>query len=58
MINGKQKIDLQNIMYDITPICKKTIICTYIYIYTHTHTHTDIKEDYKDSEMLTIVVSG
>ena len=36
MINGKQKIDVQNTMYDITPICKKTII----YIYTHTHTHT------------------
>ena len=50
MINGKQKIDVQNIMYNITPIYKKTI--------THTHTHTDIKEDYKDSEMLTIVVSG
>ena len=54
MINGKQKIDVQNIMYNITPIYKKTII----YTHTHTHTHRDIKKDYKDSEMLTIVVSG
>ena len=56
MINGKQKNQIcrRLCMYDINPICKKTIL----YIYIYTHMHIDVKEDYKDSEMLTIVVSG